>query len=165
MSITGRTPVVIEDILKFDVSTCQDSIIVEEPLPRENISEIETRDILEKIISLCKQIQTSNDIFLIITSTEDAWGKITGEIRDCVEQSNDLCCLYTNWKSFTNADRIQILHTIFEHYNPDTPFSNVEQTASKKHTESLGFPEICTLLSRCREFQKNPVLFLNRPLR
>ncbi|XP_062573858.1 uncharacterized protein LOC134235726 [Saccostrea cucullata] len=53
MSITGRTPAVIEDILKFDVSTCQDSIIVEEALPRESISEIETSDIVEKMISLC----------------------------------------------------------------------------------------------------------------
>ncbi|XP_062612801.1 uncharacterized protein LOC134274542 [Saccostrea cucullata] len=165
MSRTGRTPVVIEDILKFDVSTCQDSFIVEEPLPRESISDKETRDIVEKMISLCKQIQTSNDIFLIITSTEEAWGKITGKIKDCVEQSNDLCCLDINYKSLTNADLMQILHTIFEHYNPDTPFTNVEKAASKMSAESFGFPEICTLLSRCKEFQNSPVVFLNRPLR
>ncbi|XP_061178306.1 uncharacterized protein LOC133186937 [Saccostrea echinata] len=156
-SLTGRQPIVIEDILKFDVSSCQDSIIVEEPLPREDISDEEENNRVEKIIYLCKHILKTNHTFMIITSTEEAWETITDEVKKCDVDDNEYCY----------GDRSQIFHTIFQFYNPDKPFSIVEENVTRFQINSLGFPETCALFSKCSEFQKSKggVLFFNRPLR
>ncbi|XP_062619806.1 uncharacterized protein LOC134281334, partial [Saccostrea cucullata] len=166
-SFTGREPVVIEDILNFDVSTCQDSVIVEEPFPSDDIPDVERSDILKKLISLCKQTQRTNEIktFLIITSTDEAWENIAKEMHNCSFTKNELHSFGLNWKDMSNSERIQILHTIFEAYKPDTPSSTVEKVVSGFKDQYVGFPEICTLFFKCSEFQKHAVVFFGRPLR
>ncbi|XP_061178568.1 uncharacterized protein LOC133187227 [Saccostrea echinata] len=166
-SLTGRRPIVIEDILKFDVSSCQDSIIVEEPLPREDISDEEKNNRVEKIIYLCKNILKTNQTFMIITSTEEAWEAIADEVENCDFDENEYRCIDLNWKNLSKCDRIQIFHTIFQFHNPDKPFSIVEENVTRFKINSFGFPETCALFSKCSEFQKSKsgVLFFNRPLR
>ncbi|XP_062591910.1 uncharacterized protein LOC134253400 [Saccostrea cucullata] len=165
MSCTGVKPILIEDILMFDVSSCQESVIVEEPLPREDISDIEKSNRIEKIIALCKHMQKTNQTFLIITSTKEFWGTIAHEIKKCDFHENGFRCIDLDWKNLSKGDRIQIFHTIFQFYNPDKPFSMVESFVSELDIIYVGFPEICTLFSKCSDFQKTGKIFFSRPLR
>ncbi|XP_062592045.1 uncharacterized protein LOC134253538 [Saccostrea cucullata] len=154
-SFTEREPVVIKDILNFEVSTCQESVIVEEPLPSEDVPDVERSDILKRLITLCKRTQETykNKTFLIITFTDEAWKNIAKEMHNCSFTINKLRSFGLNWKDISNGERIQILHTIFQAYKRDTPFSTVEKVVLRFKNLYVEFPEICTLFLDVANFR------------
>lgn len=79
-------------------------------------------------------------------------------------QRSDTICIDVS-KSLTKGDRTQILSSQFQSLCPNKDFIRVEQLALKGKDHSLGYPEICALISRCSAFQESPVLFCNVPLR
>ncbi|XP_062591895.1 uncharacterized protein LOC134253387 [Saccostrea cucullata] len=86
-------------------------------------------------------------------------------MNNCSFTKNELHSFGLNWKDMSKGERIQILHTIFETYKRDTPFSTVEKVVSGFIDQYVGFPEICTLFFKCSEFQKHGAVFFGRPLR
>ncbi|XP_055998128.1 uncharacterized protein LOC125667376 [Ostrea edulis] len=164
LSVTGRKPVVIEDIAEFDVSSCADCVIVEDPFSK-HLSNVE--DIMLKIKTLCSNIGNTKDNFAIFTMSDEEWTEVINEIKKILLELgigplHDICL---NYDSLSPGDRNQILHSIFGHYNPKQAFGKVENIASGNELY-LGYAETYTLLSRCRIFQTKPgpLLFSNRPL-
>lgn len=159
MSITKQPPKVIQNPLTFNVG--DQPIIFDEAFSKE-ITEIEQNQLRDKIKKLYENMSRSGiKPFIIITLDED--------MEDCYGFVESLCKEEIKYiklsENLTKVDRTQILHSHFETFSQIKNISKVEQLALTGQDHSLGYPEICALISKCRTFQKaGPVVFCNRPL-
>lgn len=159
MSVNNTPPKVIQNPLTFNVG--DQPVIFDEAFSKK-ITEIEQVQLRDKIKMLYENMSKSGiKPFIIITLDKD--------MEHCSEFVESLFKEDIKFidlsKELTTGDRHQIWHLYVETFSQIKDFSKVEQLALTGKDHSLGYPEICALLSRCRAFQKaGPVVFCNRPL-
>lgn len=165
MCVTERLPRIVENFYEFDIRSFVDSVIIEEPF-LGNIT-IKT-NLLVKIKDLCSNIGREVNNFIIFTFSEEMWRLLSNDMNQTLSelQQGELHDFCLNYENLTAGDRVQIFRSKFEHYNPNTPFMEVEKEALKFHPVHVAYVETCTLLSRYRIFQTTPGPghFFTRPL-
>lgn len=162
-AVTKSSPIIISDPLSFDVSKHYKPIILDYAFSK-GISQTETELLVEKINTLFKNVSSSTSdskVFIIFKFDEDM--TTVPEFVKSIVAKKDIKFIDLS-KSLTKGDRTQILSSQFETFCSNEDFSKVESLAMTGNDSSLGYPEICALISRCRAFQKSPALFCNRPL-
>lgn len=156
-SVTGKTPVIVKDLLEFDVNKHHQPVIFDEAIA-EHISDLEKDFLKDKINRWCERMSSLSEKSFIIFTLSD-------------EKFIDLLSLCENRKvinlsdSLTKGDRTQILHAHFNYFCPNQDFSKIEEIASRCNETLLGFPETCALFCRIKAHQEinGPLLFCNRP--
>lgn len=155
-AVTKSPPIIISDPLSFDVSKHYKPIILDYAFSK-GISQTETELLRKKINTLFKNVSSSTSdskVFIILKLDEDMT-TVPEFVKSLVAQKEakfiDLS------KSLTKGDRTQILSSQFETFCSNEDFSKVENLAMVGNDSSLGYREICALISRCRAFQKSPV--------
>nr|XP_022298562.1 uncharacterized protein LOC111107586 isoform X2 [Crassostrea virginica] len=162
-SVTGKPPIIITDLEKFNPEKQNHALVFDEAI-LEDLSDGEMRRLQEKIKAWIEKVSTGETkTFIIFTSDKDrksTFADITSAASDA-----DLKVINLNDR-LTKDDRIQILNSHFTISCLKKDLSKIEDLATKGQHESLGYPEICALLCRCENFQKmKGVEFCKTPLR
>lgn len=163
MSVTNiRThPIVIRNHLLFDVG---DQPVIFDGAISEEITDIEKDQLREKIRKLYDNFSRSETNGFIIITLDENMKHCNEFVRSLYSPKEDIKFINLS-KTLTKGDRTQILHSQLECFSLNKDFSKVEQLALKGKDNSLGYPEICALFSRCTVFQNaGPKVFCNRPL-
>lgn len=162
-SLTKTTPVIVKDLLKFDINEHDKAVIFDDAISR-NFSYEEKQSLKNDINRWCdrKPSNPKEIRFIIFTLTDIKDYQEVVKLLPSDEKSR-----INLHDSLTKGDRSQILHTHFQYFCPDQDFSKIETILIKNVTKSLGYPEICVLFSRSKELRERsgPVIFFNRPLR
>lgn len=159
IEVTNTRPVIIRDPLKLDI--CNLPVILDDVLSKD-ISEDDGRVIVEKINNmLC-----SETLSFIIVIVDGKLKTLPESLKSLFSDGKGKKCMDLS-KSFTKGDENQILFTNFNFFCPDEDFSKFfEELKSKRKEDTIGYPEICALLCRCRKnpHMPSPLLFRNSPL-
>nr|XP_022296993.1 uncharacterized protein LOC111106563 [Crassostrea virginica] len=161
-SVTGRSPKIITDLEMFDCQEQTQAIIYDEAIPGK-LSFESLQDKLKTWLENASICETKT--FIIFTSISDQTALFRKIIP--VNPGEGFRVINLN-KRLTSGDRTQILHSHFSMLHPNRDFSNILDIARNCKNESLGYPEICALFSRCEYFQrarrsdfcKKPLYFL-----
>lgn len=160
-SVSKTPPIIIRDILQFEVRG--KPVILDEAI-NKGISEVEKNHLREKIKQCYENMSHLPTKAFIILTLEEDMESVYDYVKSLVPSESEIKFIDVS-KSLTKGDRTQILSLQFCTLCPGKNFSQVEQLALKGKDNSLGYPEICALFSRCSEFQTvTPVVFCNRPL-
>nr|XP_022299514.1 uncharacterized protein LOC111108172 isoform X1 [Crassostrea virginica] len=159
-SVTGKSPLIITDLNKFEDDN--QAFIFDEAIP-EDLSNGDMKLLQGNIKKwLTKLPNVKSKTFIIFTLHED---------RKSTLDKLTSAAYYKNWKvinlndRLTKGDRTQILNSHFTKYCPKKDFSKIEDLATEGKHESLGYPEICALFCRCEIFQgKKGTEFCKKPL-
>jgi oligoribonuclease NrnB/cAMP/cGMP phosphodiesterase (DHH superfamily) len=78
------------------------------------MSNVEVEKIISNINTLCTNIGTTTDKFVIFTFDDEGWKQLSDEIKKTLQKLDvgplhDICL---NYKSLSSGDKNQILHTI-----------------------------------------------------
>lgn len=163
MAVTKSSPIIISDPLSFDVSKHYEPIILDQSLSK-GILHAEKELLREKICTLFKNMSSSKSdskAFIIFKLDVD-WKTISELVKSLVTKTDTKFIDLS--KRLTRGDRTQILYSQFQTFCSKENFTKVENITKIGHENSLGYPEICALISRCSKFQKTPVVFCYRPL-
>lgn len=161
-SVTNTHPILIQNSSTFDVGNRP--VIFDEAISKE-ITNVEKDQLRKKIKTLFENMLRSGTKPFIIITLQENMEHFYGFVKSLIPCEDDVRFINLTNK-LTKGDRTQILHSQFEVFSPNKAFSKVEQLALKGTGHSLGYPEACSLFSRCSAFQKvGPVVFCNRPLR
>lgn len=162
IEVTKKMPVIVRDPLELDM--CDQPVILDDVLSKD-ISEDDEGIIMEKIKNMLKNSPCSEESPFIIVTVDGDFKTLSKSLRSFLSNRKGTKCVDLS-KSFTKGDLNQILFSNFNHFCPNDDFSKFfEQIASKRKDNSLGYPEICALLCRCKNIPKMPssLLFRNRP--
>ena len=147
-SVTGRSPKIITDLEMFDCQEQTQAIIYDGAIP----GKLSVESLQDKLktwlenVSICE-----TKTFIIFTSINDQKALFRKIIP--VNPGEGFRVMNLN-KRLTAGDRTQILHSHFSMLHPNRDFSNILYIARNCKNESLGYPEICALFSRCEYFQR-----------
>lgn len=156
-SVTGTPPIIVKDLLQFDVRKNEKPVIFDEAFST-NVSVIQKQLVEKKIKSWCNKIPF---IIFILPDSNQYQELITFLPPD---ENNKRMIDLTN--SLTIGDRSQILHAHFQYFFPNKDFSQIEEIISKCNEIYLGYPETYALFCRVKTLQDDTshLLFCNRPL-
>ena len=158
-SVTRKSPKIITDLEKFDCQEQNQALIYDGPIQGKLTVETLQENIKKWLenVSICE-----TKTFILFTSIGDE----TAFFRKIIPVTRGKGFKVINLnKRLTDGDRTQILHCHFSTVHPNRDFSQIENLVNECKNESLGYPEICALFSRCEYFQKEIGFdFCTRPL-
>lgn len=165
-AVLNSSPIIISDPFTFDASKHYEPIIMDQTISKE-MSQAEKEHLREKIHILFRNMSTPiTDLkaFIILKIYEDR-ETVSEFVESLVTQNTERKFIDLS-NNITRGDRTQILHSQFGYFCKNEDFNKVEQLALKGKDRSLGYPEICALFSRCKDFQiVGPLIFCSHPLK
>lgn len=161
MSVTDTHPTVIRNPLIFDVG---DKPVILDNAISKKITDDEKDQLGDKVRQLYENMSRSGTKPFIIITLDEEMEHLYGFVKSLTPRPYDVKFINLS-KSLTKGDRSQILRSQFYFLNPNEDFSQVKYLALYGKDNSLGYPEICALFSRCSVFHNvGPLVFCNRPL-